>query len=131
MDMKQEVQQLVDKALMYFPKSFVNSGNELIFEPQKNLYFRLKDVENELDFKCKLFAWLSRPISKRLSPYWSKKVLKSFNWLLGISFTKEEMRLIYTYLGNGTNKSLCVEFVKSDYDLSLLTPENKRTASKN
>ena len=128
--MKQEVQQLVDKALMYFPKSFVNSGNELIFEPTNNLYFWLEDIESELDFKCKLFAWLSRPISKGLSPYWSRKVLKSFNWLLGTSFTKEEIRLIYTYLGNGTNQSLCVEFVKSGYDLSLLTPENKRAASK-
>ncbi|WP_342761776.1 hypothetical protein [Bacillus sp. BR3(2024)] len=129
--MKQEIQQLVHKALMYFPKPFVNSGNELIFDPQKNLYFRLKDVENELDFKCKLFAWLSRPISKGVSPYCSKKVLKSFNWLLGISFTKEEMRLIYTYLETGINKSLCVKFVKSDYDLLLQTPINKRTASKN
>ncbi|EJR11158.1 hypothetical protein ACS2BO_27345 [Bacillus cereus group sp. BceL305] len=128
--MNEEVKQLVNNTLCYFPKSFVNSGNELIFEPKNNLYFRLDDIESELDFKCKLFAWLSRPISKGLSPYWSKKVLKSFNWLLGTSFTKEEMRLIYTYLGNGTNKSLCIEFVKSDYDLSLLIPENKRAASK-
>ncbi|MEN1938955.1 hypothetical protein AAIE21_26380 [Paenibacillus sp. 102] len=128
--MNKEVKELVDKALMYFPKSFVNSGNELIFEPKNNLYFRLEGVESELDFKCKLFAWLSRLISKGLSPYWSRKVLKSFNWLLGTSFTKEEMRLIYTYLGNGTNKALCVEFVKSNYDLSLLSPENKRAASK-
>ncbi|MED0969461.1 hypothetical protein [Bacillus paramycoides] len=128
--MNEEVKQLVGKALAYFPKSFVNSGNELIFEPKNNLYSRLEDVETELDFKCKLFAWLSRSISKGLSPYWSRKVLKSFNWLLGTSLTKEEMRLIYIYLGNGVNKELCVEFVKSNYDLSLLTPENKRTASK-
>lgn len=128
--MNKEVKELVDKALSYFPKSFVNSYNELIFEPKNNLYFRLEDVESELDFKCKLFAWLSRPISKGLNPHWSRKVLKSFNWLLGTSFTKEEMRLIYIYLGNGVNKSLCVEFVKSNYDLSLLNPENKRAASK-
>lgn len=128
--MKQEVQQLVDKALMYFPKSFVNSGNELIFEPTNNVYFRLEDVENELDFKCKLFAWLSRPISKGLEPHWSERVLRSFNRLLETSFTKEEMRMIYTYLGNGVNKELCVEFVKSNYDLSLLNPENKRAANK-
>lgn len=58
--------------------------------------------------------------------YWSTKILKS----LGTSFTKEEKRLIDTYLGNGTNKSLCVEFVKSDYDLLLVIPENKRADSK-
>ncbi|MCU5132673.1 hypothetical protein OCA18_30250 [Bacillus cereus] len=128
--MKQEVQRLVDKALMYFPKSFVESYNELIFEPKNKMYFHLEDVENELDFKCKLFTWLSRPISKGQSAYWSTKILKNFNWLLGTSFTKEEMRLIYTYLGNGTNKSLCVEFVKLDYDLLLLISENKRADSK-
>ncbi|WP_241676065.1 hypothetical protein [Bacillus thuringiensis] len=90
------------------------------------MYFHLEDVENELDFKCKLFT----SISKGLSAYWSTKILKNFNWLLGTSFTKEEMRLIYTYLGNGTNKSLCVEFVKLDYDLLLLISENKRADSK-
>ncbi|MBO1578655.1 hypothetical protein [Bacillus sp. XF8] len=128
--MDDEVKKLVEKTKELFPKSFVNSGNELIFEPQNNLYFRLEDVESELDFKCKLFAWLSRPISKGLSEYWSRKVLRSFNRLLGTNFTKQEMRLVYTYLGNGVNKSLCVEFVKANYDLSLLNPENKRAASK-
>ncbi|WP_257154683.1 hypothetical protein [Bacillus cereus] len=72
--MNKEIKELVDKVLAYFPKSFVNSYNELIFEPTNNLYFRLEDVENELDFKCKLFAWLSRPISKGLRPYWYRKV---------------------------------------------------------
>ena len=115
---------MVQKTKKLFPKSFVNEKNELIFEPTNNLYFRLEDVKNELDFRCKMFAWLSRPISKGLNEQWSKKVLKSFNKMLETNFTKDEMRNIYTYLGNGTNESLCIKFIESNYDLSLLNESN-------
>lgn len=103
-----------------FPKSFVNSSNELILEPKNNLYFLLNGVESETDFKCKLFSWLSRPISKGLSKYWSEKVLYSLNELLNTNFSKAEMRQIYSCLGENSNKDLCVDFVESNYDLSLL-----------
>ncbi|MEW9183284.1 hypothetical protein ACFVV6_11990 [Bacillus mycoides] len=118
--MNEEVQSLVEKKQVFFPKAFVNSSNELIFDPKSNLYFRLEDVENDLDFICKMFAWLSRPISKGLSDYKSRKILKSFNQLLGTSFTKKEMLLIYNRLGNDVNRKLCMKFIESNYDLSLL-----------
>lgn len=118
--MNEEVQSLVKKTQGCFPKAFVNSSNELIFDPRSNLYFRLEDVENHLDFLCKMFAWLSRPISKSLSDYKSRKILKSFNQLLGTNFTKKEMLLIYDRLGNDVNRKLCMKFIESNYDLSLL-----------
>ena len=49
-------------ALHLFPKAFINNSNEIILEPKNNVYFRLDDVKTEFDFKCKMFAWLSRPI---------------------------------------------------------------------
>ncbi|ARJ20499.1 hypothetical protein B7492_34240 (plasmid) [Bacillus mycoides] len=118
--MNEEVQSLVKKTQGFFPKAFVNSSNELIFDPRSNLYFRLEDVENHMDFICKMFAWLSRPISKSLSDYKSRKILKSFNQLLGTSFTKHEMLLIYDRLGNDVNRKLCMEFIESNYDLLVL-----------
>lgn len=114
---------IINRALHIFPKSFINRNNEIILEPKNNVYFRLEDVDTELDFKCKMFAWLSRPISKGLNRYWSSKVLSSFNSLLGTNFTKEEMYKIYDRLGNDVNKRLTIRFIESGYDLTLLNRE--------
>lgn len=118
--MNKEVQSLVEQTKMFFPKAFVNSSNELILDIRSNLYFRLEDVKTGLDFKCKMFAWLSRPISKGLSDYKARKILKSFNQLLGTGFTRHEMLLIYDRLGNDVNRKLCMKFIESNYDLLLL-----------
>ena len=45
------------------------------------------------------------------------------NKLLGTNFTLEEMTDIYTYLGNGIEHDLCVKFVESGYDMTLLPKE--------
>ena len=118
--MNPEVKIFVEKAKQVFPKSFVNHHNELIIEPKNNIYFRLEDVENELDFKCKVIAWLSRPSCKGVSVYWQRKIRKGFNELLGTNFSEEEMSQIYTYLGNDVKRTLSIAFIQSGYDLSLL-----------
>lgn len=111
---------IVNHALKVFPNSFINHSNEIILEPRNNLYFRLEDVDTEMDFKCKMFAWVSRPIAKGLNKYWSPKVLSCFNQLLGTNFIKDEMYKIYDRLGNDSNRELTVKFIESNYDLSLL-----------
>ncbi|HFK1429703.1 MULTISPECIES: hypothetical protein [Bacillus cereus group] len=73
-----------------------------------------------LEFKCKMMAWLSRPITKSLSDYKARIVLQRFNELLGTNFSRADMELIYDRLGNGVAKTLCIEFIESNYDLSLL-----------
>ena len=108
------------KTKMAFPGAFINLSNELILERKNNLYFRLEDVETELDFKCKMLAWMSRPIAKGLTPHWSKKMLLSFNQLMGTNFTKADMQVIYTELGNDVNTELSIKFIESNYDLTLL-----------
>lgn len=111
---------IINHALQAFQKSFINRSNELILEPRNNVYFRLEGVTTALDFKCKMFAWLSRPIAKGLNKYWSPKVLSSFNEVLGTNFTKDEMYRIYDRLGNDVNRPLTIRFIESDYDLKLL-----------
>lgn len=124
-DLNEEIafKSIVNRALHIFPKSFINRSNEIILEPRNNVYFRLENVDTELDFKCKMFAWLSRPISKGLNRYWSSKVLNSFNSLLGTNFTKEEMYKIYDRLGNDVNRRLTIRFIESGYDMTLLNRE--------
>lgn len=111
---------IINHALQVFPKSFINHSNEIILEPRNNVYFRLEDVKTELDFKCKMFAWVSRPIAKSLNKYWSPKVLNSFNRLLNTNFSKDEMHKVYDRLGNDVNRQLTTRFIESNYDLSLL-----------
>ncbi|WP_405103091.1 hypothetical protein [Oceanobacillus sp. FSL H7-0719] len=114
---------IINHALQVFPKSFINHNNEIILEPRNNVYFRLDGIESELDFKCKMFAWLSRPIAKGLNRYWSSKLLKSFNELLNTHFTKDEMDQIYDRLGNDVNRELTIQFIKSNYDSFILERE--------
>lgn len=115
-----DVKVMINRALGIFPKSFINSSNEIILEPRNNVYFRLEDCYTALDFKCKMFAWVSRPIAKGLNKYWWPKVLKSFNEFMETTFTKDEMHLIYDRLGNDVNRELTVKFIDSGYDLKLL-----------
>lgn len=106
------------------PKWFVNNDNELIVEPKNNIYFLLNDIENELDLKCKIIAWLSRPAHKALSNYWQKRIGNILNGYLGTNFSKDEIELIYSYLGNDCNRQKTIRFINSNYDLSILDKRN-------
>jgi hypothetical protein len=103
------------------PKCFINHNFELIVEPKHNIYFRLEDVENELELKCKVLAWLSRPSCKGVSEYWQKRIRAIVNEYLETEFTFEEMQEIYTYLGNDCNRERTIKFIESNYDLKVLT----------
>lgn len=102
------------------PKVFINQNNELIVVPSWNIYFGLYNVETPLNLKCKVVEFLSRPSHKGVSNYWQRRVGSIFNEYLGTQFTKKEFDRIYTYLGNGINHNLTIEFVESGYDLNVL-----------
>lgn len=111
---------IINHALAVFPKSFINHNNEIILEPRNNVYFRLDEVDTVLDFKCKMFAWVSRPIAKGLNKYWAPRVLNSFNYLMKTNFSKDDMYEIYDRLGNDVNRKLTIRFIESNYDMQLL-----------
>ncbi len=118
--MENELRKCLNKIKLLFPRAFINLNNELILENNNNIYFRLEDIKTELDFKCKMIAWLSRPSCKGISNYWQKRILEGLNKFLDTDFSKDEMMEIYTKLGNDVNRKLCIEFIESDYDISLL-----------
>ena len=113
-----------------FNKSFINYINELILIPKTNLYFSLRNVENENDLKCKVLECCSRDAVKSM-PYptnrgnkrYQDDVRENINIFLNTDFTREDMELIYQMLGNGVRYDLTVEFVMSDYDLNILRSE--------
>lgn len=117
--MDNELNKFIGVAKMISPKIFVNENNELIVVPKINIFFRLEDVKNELDFKCKVLSWLSRPSCKGVSIYWQVRILRIVNEYLETNFTKYDMLDIYTYLGNDVNRTICEKFIKSNYDFSL------------
>ncbi len=107
------------------PKCFINANFELIVEPKNNIYFRLEDIETELELKCKVLAWLSRPSCKGVSKYWQKRISAIVNEFLEREFTFEEMQDIYTYLGNDCNREKTIKFIESNYDLNVLNSHKR------
>lgn len=116
--------ELIARLMKCFPNSFVNSEIEFIAERKSNTFFRLEDCKSELDVKCKVLEWISRPAYKG-QPYSSEKrnqefrafMLNGINQFLGTDFSENDIEQIYTYLGNAVHHERTVEFVMSGYDM--------------
>ena len=128
---------LIDKLAECFPYSFINENNEFIglFEYKGeivNSWFRLDNVSSELELKCKVLEYFSRPAFKGFTfadqPYNEMVIgeeiyeyhLDGINKFLGTTFDAEDIEKIYCRLGNGVNRNLCIAFIESGYDLSVL-----------
>ena len=94
------------------------------------MYFTAKNCKNKEDVICKLLEWCSRPIAKG-QPYstnkrnveWRNSLLCGYNNYLGTNFTQDDMYWIYDKLGNAVNHKLTLEFIRNNYDLSLVRPK--------
>lgn len=109
-----------------FPAAFVNMYNELILNPKANTYIMLNQVRDELDFKAAVLEDCSRNAFKACSRKLQDEHLDGINKLLDTKFTRDDMELIYTYLGNGIQHDLCLRFVESGYDLEVLREDEKK-----
>ena len=102
-----------------FPQEFVYKEHELIIYPRTNTYFLLKNVENQLQLDCKIIEYCSGEAydgTKKSKEYHFKGICDYFNK----EFTQEEIRLIYMKLGNGINRELCIDYIKSRFDMEVL-----------
>lgn len=121
---------LVTKLMSCFPNSVINHNAEFIAHIKSNTYFILKDCNSEMDVKCKVLEWLSRPAyktepfnSKRSNDEFHRFILKGVNQFLDTDFKEGDMELIYTYLGNACNHKKTIMFIESNYDKSVLKME--------
>lgn len=118
--------EIAKKLMRCFPNSFINYLGEFIAHREANTYFMLDNCKDELEVKCKVLAWFSRgayktaPFGKRKTEIYQKFMLDGINAFLETNFTKEDMDLIYTYLGNDINRNLTVKFIESGYDIAVL-----------
>lgn len=120
-----EVLNMINKSICnpYGLRCFINNIDELIVSPKLNAYFRLADVETELEFKCKCLEWLSFYVANN---HWfghdkeRKKIEKFINYILNTKFTHDDYQDIYCRLGNRVNHSLTESFINNNYDMNLL-----------
>ena len=101
---------LIKRLGICFPGWFINNQGEFIAHQKANVYFNISTCENEMDIKCKILEWFSRPACK--STPFRRAVdntalhtffLNGINEYLDTTFSVEDMREIYTYLGNACN----------------------------
>ena len=127
---KPEVQNLINKTICnpYGLRVFINNEDEIIVSHKLNAWFRLEDIETELDFKCKCLEWLSFHVADN---HWygkdkeRKKIEATINYILGTNFSHRDYQYIYCKLGNRVNHELTIKFVESNYDMKLLGKEMK------
>lgn len=121
----------IQKLMRSFPCSYINSEGEFIAHKYANEYFILRNCETELDIKCKVIEWFSR--SYKVTPYrtpaknveYQDFMRKGINKYLGTNFTKDDLHIIYSYLGNACNHAKTIEFVNSGYDMRILRGNGK------
>lgn len=123
-------EQIIKKLFNSFPYGFINHNLEFIADPncRVNSYFCLGNCETEEDVAAKILEWLSRDAYKSQhfnSDRRNREVhayhLQGINIFCGTAFAKEDISMIYTYLGNSVNHQKTLEFIRSGYDLAVLT----------
>ena len=118
-----------------FPDSFINDNGEFIAHEKANEYFNFENCETELDVKCKVLEWFSRGAykSEPFDRQYRNLALHGFmldgiNDFLGTNFTKKDMDIIYTYLGNSCNRPRTIEFIESGYDMTFFNQFREQMA---
>lgn len=115
-----------------FPDAIINRNLEFVADPHRkvNSYFRLDNCQSREDAICKVLEYLSREAYKSMhfNAKWRNEQVHDYH-LHGINvfcrtnFTKEDIAVIYTYLGCGINRKKTLEFIHSGYDLDVLRKE--------
>lgn len=125
--MNNEVYEELKKLMNCFPDSYINRQLEFILIPKTNTFFRLEGCLTREDVISKVLMWCTRDIA-RAAPYnqakrnidfyvFNKERLEKY---LGASVNVD---VVYQLLGNGINKALTEEFIKSGFSMNLLFSE--------
>lgn len=119
--------------LKCFPQSFYNHLGEFIAHKKSNTFLITKRCTTPQELKVAVIEWFSRAAYKTC-PYrtdtanrkFHRFMLDGVNRFLGTNFTYDNMDLIYTYLGNGVNHNLAVQFVESGFCMEILVDHAAR-----
>ena len=99
--------------MRYIQASFITRNNELILDKRYNIYFNLANVKTKQDIERKIFAWVSRDLSKGGASKKTKLYLiKIINKYFGFDFSILDYYRIYCSLGNDVNSEKMEKFIK-------------------
>lgn len=113
-----------------FPRAILNTHGDFVADPRSavNSWFILADCETEEAVTAKLLEWLSRDAFKSLhfnSLAANRRVWEyhrnGINAFCHTNFSAEDMEEIYTYLGNCCNHGKTLAFIRSGYDMTILS----------
>lgn len=122
-------QKVLNDLFAAFPDAILNRHLEFVADPHRRVssYFRLDNCETREDVVAKLLEWLSRDAYKsehfhveRRNAQVHKYHLDGINQFCGTSFTPDDMKLIYSFLGNRANHQKTIAFIRSGYDMEVL-----------
>ncbi len=119
---------LIKKLARAFPGAYINMHEEFIVDIDTNIYFILSDCETEDDIRAKVLERLT-PWATTANPYRTEGLNRKLhaelqvriNIYLGTHFTADEFLTIYTALGNKVNHELTMKFIKSNFDMKVLS----------
>lgn len=132
---KKEFNEIIARIITAFSQRFglvihANADSEkydLILVRKTNLYLTIRYNMNVKDLKRAVLEWLSRSACKggsyryeKLNEKYQDEILDCINYILNTSSSHEDIDRIYTYLGNGVNHELALEFVQSGYNMKRL-----------
>lgn len=113
---KEKLEKLFDS----FPQAFINHNNEFIIYPKENTYFLLANINSDIEVDCKVLEYASRQAAKGISKYSRKYHFQGIETYFDTTFTEEEMRTIYSYIGGGINREKTLKYLKSCFDVNML-----------
>ena len=113
-----------------FPNAIINHNLEFVADPTRrvNSYFCLDNIETREEASAKVLEYLSREAfkSQHFNVEWRNHQvhdyhLRGINAFCGTAFTEDNIDIIYTHLGNGCNREKTLKFIRSGYNLTVLT----------
>lgn len=114
--------------LKAFPKAIIDQYGNFIPYPGTGECFKLTDCHCVLDIQCKVLEYLSRAAYKtqwydsdRKNAEAHKAFAGGINRYLGTCFSADDYDQIYTYLGNCCHHEKTVAFIRSGYNMDVLT----------
>jgi len=114
----------LQQVLPFFEKAFINKecsdDPELILEPKNNIYFRLSNIDDDLDFDAKMLAYLLRPACKDMNKYWEKYFRRGLFSYFRKTWENTELDELYTYLGNDIRREKARAFILSNFDMNII-----------
>ena len=122
--------EVLSKLFRAFPDAIINRNLEFVADPDRrvNSYFRLDNCETEEDVEAKCLEYLSRESfkSEHFNAAWRNAQVHSYhlsgiNNFCGTAFTEDEIEDIYTHLGGGIHHQKTLAFIRSGYDMTIVT----------